>query len=158
MKKEITISNNKTLKLTNVVQLKLDLEKIEEWNQQAEQLNNYILSKGVKPIGPIIQALKIEKTETGEPVPVMYFYRQADNFIHKMDEPYTIQSVIRVPNCMYSRYIGPEEKVKLAYDKLNVTAFEEDIELNGNSYTIYVGQDEENDTITADVFMERADS
>lgn len=158
MSNKITVSLNKTLKLTNVVQVKLDFEKIEEWNGQAEQLNNYILSKGVKPIGPIIQALKIEKGEDEELVPVMYFYRQADNFIHKMEEPYAIQSVIRIPNCLYSRYIGPEEKVKIAYDKLNVTAFEEDIELNGNNYTIYVSQDEEADTITADVFMERAGS
>lgn len=50
-----------------------------------------------------------------------------------------------------------QEKIKFAYDKLFLLAFEEEIPLSGTSYTIFVGQDEENDRITADVFMERAD-
>ena len=53
--------------------------------------------------------------------------RQANNFIHNVEAPYTMESVLRVRNCMYARYTGPEEKLKLAYDKINVTAFEEDI-------------------------------
>jgi hypothetical protein len=34
---------------------------------------------------------------------------------------------------MYCRYIGPEEKLKFAYDKILLTAFEEDIPLKGDS-------------------------
>ncbi len=43
------------------------------------------------------------------------------------------------------------------YDKIQLEAFENDIPLKGDSYTIFVDRDEENETITADVFMERTD-
>jgi len=59
---------------------------------------------------------------------------------------------------MYCRYIGLEDKLKLAYDKLNLTAFENDIQLKGDSYKIFVDRNEEENTIIAEVFMPRADS
>ena len=58
---------------------------------------------------------------------------------------------------MYCRYTGPEEKLKFAYDKIQLTAFEENIPLKGDSYTIFVDKNEEDETIVADVFMERTD-
>jgi len=45
--------------------------------------------------------------------------------------------------------------MKFAYDKINLYAFENDIKLKGDSYTVFVDSQEENDTIIADVFMER---
>ena len=46
-----------------------------------------------------------------------------------------------------------EEIAKFAYDKINLEAFENDIELTGESYTVFVDQNEEEGTIVADVFM-----
>lgn len=57
---------------------------------------------------------------------------------------------------MYARYIGEESKLKFAYDKINLIAFEEDIPLKGDSYTVFVAKND--DGIIADVFMERADN
>ena len=37
---------------------------------------------------------------------------------------------------MYVRYTGPESKIKYVYDKINLTAFEEDIELKATCYTV----------------------
>ena len=54
---------------------------------------------------------------------------------------------------MYVRYTGPESMLKFAYDKIHLTAFEEDIKLKGDSYTIFVNQIDDN--IVADIFMER---
>ena len=45
------------------------------------------------------------------------------------------------------------KKLKLAYDKINVTAFEENIELSNENYTIFVDQHEDN--IVADIFVEK---
>lgn len=75
-----------------------------------------------------------------------------------VEQPYNMVPVIRVLNCMYCRYIGPEEKLKFACDKIQLEAFENDIPLKGDSYTIFVDRNEEDETIIADVFMERADS
>jgi hypothetical protein len=57
---------------------------------------------------------------------------------------------------MYVSYQGEESKLKFAYDKINLKAFEEDIPLKGDSYTIFI--DQQDDQIIADVFMERADN
>ncbi len=63
---------------------------------------------------------------------------QCNNYIYSVDKPYVMEPVIRISNCMYCRYIGPEEKLKFAYDKINLEAFENDIELTGESYTVFV--------------------
>ena len=83
----------------------------------------------------------------------MQFMLQTDNFIHNVEPPYKMDSILRVKNCLYARYIGPEDKLKFAYDKLGVYAFENDIELEGCNYTIYVDRNEEDETMVADVFM-----
>ena len=83
----------------------------------------------------------------------MQFMLQTDNFIHNVEPPYKMDSILRVKNCLYARYIGPEDKLKFAYDKLGVYAFENDIELDGCNYTIYVDRNEEDETMVADVFM-----
>ncbi|MFZ7122025.1 MAG: hypothetical protein ACOWWH_13880 [Eubacteriaceae bacterium] len=82
--------------------------------------------------------------------------RQTDTFIKNVEPPYKMKSVIKLSKCIYCRYIGEESKLKFGYDKIGVTAFEENIELTGNYYTIFV--DQQDDIITADIFMERADN
>ena len=117
------------------------------------QMDNYIKSKGVTPIGPLIQKTEYSVNDEGQLDIKVYLMRQANNFIHNVEAPYTMESVLRVRNCMYARYTGPEEKLKLAYDKINVTAFEEDIELSNSNYTIFV--DKQDDNIVADIFVEK---
>ena len=67
-----------------------------------------------------------------------------------------MESVLRVPDCMYVRYMEAEDKLKFAYDKIHLTAFEENIPLRGDSYTIFVDRNDEEDTIVADIFMPKA--
>ena len=146
--------NNKTLKLTNVLTKSLNEDDLNNLDAIVEQIENYIKSKGSQPIGPLIQYTATLINEQGELDIVIKLLRQSSNFIQHVEPPYEMKSVIRVKNCMYVRYTGPESKLKFAYDKINLTAFEEDIELKGDSYTIFVDQDEDN--IIADVFMEKA--
>ena len=150
---KIIISNNKILKLQNVFSLELDINNNEEVMTKIIQMENYIKSKGAIPIGPLIQKTKCVVNEEGQLEVKIYLMRQANNFIHNVETPYKMESVIRVRNCMYARYTGPEEKLKLAYDKINVVAFEEDIELSNENYTIFV--DQQDDNIIADIFVEK---
>lgn len=152
---EIKISENKTLKLQNVISVRLDLESEDAnlFDTEANKMNTFIKTHGARQIGPLIQYSSIEVNEEGEPNINMQFMLQADNFIHNVELPYHMESLLRVKNCLYARYMGPEDKVKFAYDKLGVYAFENDIELNGSNYTIYVNRNEEEETIIADVFM-----
>ncbi|MDD6083843.1 MAG: hypothetical protein PUB89_13600 [Oscillospiraceae bacterium] len=154
MNNKIEIKVNKVLKLTNAliqdVDIKCDNRNVEH---SIIQMDNYIKSKGVTPIGPLIQKTEYSVNDEGQIDIKVYLMRQANNFIHNVEAPYTMESVLRVRNCIYARYTGPEEKLKLAYDKINVTAFEEDIELSNSNYTIFV--DKQDDNIVADIFVEK---
>lgn len=151
---KLQLSNNKTLKLTNVLKCKINFaDEDMRIDTQVEQMQSYIRTKGATQIGPLIQYTNSYINEAGEMDIEMIFMLQCSNFIHSVEQPYQMEAVLRVPECMYVRYNGAEQTLKLAYDKINVTAFEEDILLNGDSYTIFVAQNEEEGTIVADVFM-----
>ena len=53
---------------------------------------------------------------------------------------------------MFARFTEKEENLQYAYSKLGLFAFENDIKLKGDSYTVFVDKNEEG--IVADVFME----
>lgn len=145
---------NKTLKLTNALIIELGEEDFENINLVVEKMGNYIKAKGYMPVGPLIQYSGTQINEAGEIDITAKLIRQSSQFVNHTEEPYKCESVLRVKNCMYVRYTGPESMLKFAYDKINLTAFEEDIKLKGDSYTVFVNQIDDN--IVADIFMERA--
>ena len=152
--KPFQLSMNKVLKLNNVLIVRVNItEENKDCGKLALQMENYIKSKGAMPIGPLIQKTSYCIDGDGQLDIQIYIMRQANSFIHNVETPYKMESLIRVQNCMYVRYIGPEEKLKFAYDKINVTAFEEDIELSNENYTIFV--DQQDDNIVADIFVEK---
>lgn len=157
MGNSLQLSHNKTMKLTNVVSKEIFENELEQLELVVMKMENYIKSKGSQPIGPLIQHTITEMSADGNVTVKMQLLRQSSNFINQKNDEYKIESLIRVPNCMYCRYIGPEQYLKFAYDKINLAAFEEDIRLKGDSYTIFVNRNENEGAITADVFMERDD-
>jgi len=152
---QLTMSYKKTLKLTNVIVTELVYDAGSKTELIIEQMENFIKSKGVQPIGPHIQYTDQNKGSNSDIDITFMLMRQATGYINHIEKPYEIKSIIKIPNCLYIRYCGSSEKMKFAYDKLILTAYEEDIPLKGNSYTIFL--DEANDVITVDIFMERAD-
>lgn len=153
MSSPIQISKSKTLKLTNVLIQEANLMENFDLSTVVLQMENYMKSKGAVPIGPLIQKTTYNINGEGQIEIHTYILRQASNYIHSVEEPYKMESVIRVRNCMYAHYVGPEEKLKLAYDKINITAFEEDIEITSENFTIFV--DQQGDDIIADIFVEK---
>lgn len=153
---KLEVSYNKTLKLTNACIVQIMSEEFEEMYTAAERMDNYIKSKGALPIGPLVQYSDTTVNEEGELDIVIKFIRQANNYINHLEPPYTMESVLRIKDCMYVRYSGDESKMKFAYDKINLTAYEEDIKLKGGSYTVFVDGDDDGN-VTADVFMEKED-
>ena len=151
--KKIELSYNKTLKLTNVLICELELTESNSFEHTVIQMENYIKSKGYMPIGPLIQKSSCTINEEGQVEMKAYLMRQANNFINHIDNPYMFESILKVQNCIYARYTGPSEKLKFAYDKINVVAFEDDIDLSNENYTIFV--DQQDDDLVADVFVEK---
>lgn len=153
---KLQFSPQKSLRLENVLKYKVLLDE-EDMNLEImiEQMQSYINVKGAAQIGPLIQYTRTFVNEENELDMEIIMLLQCNHFIHNVEPPYQMESVLRVKNCMYCRYTGPGEKMKFAFDKINLEAFEEDIELKGDSYTIYV--DEQDGDMTVDVFMERVE-
>jgi hypothetical protein len=151
---KIQINYSKTLKLTNLLVKEVSLKENKDLKKEVLQMENYLKNKGAQSVGPLIQYTNVEGSGADIKI-VVKLMRQSNTFIHNIEAPYKMESVIRVKNCMYARYTGEESKLKFAYDKINLIAFEEDIPLKGDSYTIFVNSND--DGIIADVFMERAD-
>ena len=151
MVKKIDVLENKTLKLQNVLsyEILLNMEDNFDMNVELSKMDIYIRTHGAKQVGPLIQFSEISSEVE---MPVKAFF-QADKYITNVVPPYSMESVRRVKNCLYARFIGQQDKIKVAYDKLNVYAYENEIELKGDVYTIFLKHDIESDEIVADIFM-----
>ena len=151
--------SNKVLKLTNVLKYKLLINEEDfNFNATIEQMQSYIKTKGATQIGPLIQYTRTFMNENGKLDMNIIMMLQCNNYIHNVEPPYAMESVIRVPNALYCRYTGPESKLGLAYEKINIEAFEQDIILASCSYTIFVENKPEKGIMIADVFVPRADT
>lgn len=148
------------MKLQNVLSYCVNLsdENAGLLDMEVDKMNTFIKTHGGKQIGPLIQHSYIEENKDGGVNIKIQFMLQSDKFLNNVEAPYKIDGSYKVSNCLYARYIGPEENIKFAYDKLNLHAFENEIDLKGNSYTIYVDRNQEEESIVADVFMPLKDN
>lgn len=156
---KIQYCNNKALKLTNVLKYKISIsDKDFDLSACIEQMKSYIKTKGASQVGPLIQYTHTFANEIGQIDMDIFMMLQCNNFIHNVEQPYSMESVIRVPNALYCRYTGPESSLKLAYDKVQLEAFEQNIKLEDCNYTIFISSNEDDDVMVADVFVPRASS
>jgi len=151
MPEKIQINENKTLKLTNVLIREIHETELMDSNRFLVMMNNYILSKGTISKGPLVQFTSVSTNENGQPAIITKLMLQLQSDIN-IELPYVYKSMIKQENCLFARFEEREEYLHLAYDKLIVYAFENDISLCGNNYTVYVER-KENNYITADIFM-----
>lgn len=155
---KLQFNENKTLKLTNVLKYKILLDEEDfDFNVVIEQMQSYIKTKGAIQVGPLIQCTRTFINESNELDMEIIMMLQCNNYIHSVEQPYSMESVIRVPNALYCRYSGPESSLKFAYDKINLEAFENDIKVGDCNYTIFVDSNQEEDIMIADVFVPRAE-
>ena len=145
---EIKVAENKTLKLTNVLSREIHPEEMASLPVVLTQMHNFIKSNNAQPIGPIVQAMVVGEDRQMH----LYMMQQATQMITQMEPGYHMDAVLRVKNCLYAHYTGPMSHNQLATAKLQIMAFENDIKLTGDNYTIYVNQDDDDAVI--DVFME----
>jgi len=153
MPKNLPVSMSKTLKLTNVIMKKCEEEDLKDLQKTVIQMSNFIQSKGMKQVGPLIQRTGVEFDSDGNPQIAIWIMLQSSQFIQKIEKPYQIESGVKVPDCLYVHYAGLESDMRVAYEKLHVCAYEEEINLSGDNYTVFINQ--EDDMMTADIFMEK---
>lgn len=149
---KISIRENKTLKLTNVLIRELSENEIIDIDKISYMMESYIKAKGNYPIGPMINYSNLKIDENGQAKISIKIMVQLKNPIYNVEDPYEIKKELRICNCLFARFNEKEENIQFAYQKLGVYAFENNIKLKGESYTVFVKKEKEN--IVADIFME----
>ena len=153
---KLQYSFNKTLKLNNVLIQSVDLMNEElELGFMIEKMQSYIKVRGMIKVGPIVQYIK-EENEKWKMREGSKLLLQCNTYICDVEKPYEMKKEFRIPNCMYCRYIGPKDKLGFAYNKIKIEAFENDIELSGESYIVLVEESKE-ETVMIDVFMPKVE-
>ena len=150
---KIKVYERKVLKLTNVLIKEIELIGNADFSLDVIGMENYIKSKGTIPIGPLVQKMIIKNDKRDNPNIRLFLLRQCKDYIQNIDKSYEMESVLRITDCLYARFCDEESKVKYAYDKLAIFAYENDINLTNETYTVFVTQ--EDDKLTADIFMEK---
>lgn len=149
---KISIRENKTLKLTNVLIRELSENEIIDIDKISYMMDSYIKSKGNSTIGPMINYSNLEVDENGQAKISIRIMVQLKNPIYNVENPYELKKELKISNCLFARFTEKEENIQFAYQKLGVYAFENNIKLKGDSYTVFVKKEKEN--IVADIFME----
>lgn len=150
--KKIEVKENKILKLSNVLIRTIEMHELANINQIQYMMESYIKSKGTTIVGPLVNYTSSKTDEKGQVNLTLKLIVQTKNVINKVEKPYEFLPQLRVTNCLFARFMEKEQNLEYAYSKLNLYAFENDIKLKGDSYTVFA--DKKDDSIVADVFME----
>jgi hypothetical protein len=149
---KLQLCENKTLKITNALVHEVPLDAKFEIQRIIYMMQSYIKTKGLQTRGPLITSTSISKNIQGNmPALNTKIILQLTEPVKSCESPYTFEPIIRVSPCLFVRFIGSPQDMQYANMKLNVYAFENDIKLDGSSYTVFVNQSEQ--SVTADVFM-----
>ncbi|MDR0508847.1 MAG: hypothetical protein LBG63_03355 [Candidatus Methanoplasma sp.] len=151
MAKVIEIEENKTLKLNKVMFRELKQKDDSEIQKALHMLISFVKSKKLTPYGPaIIHSRTV--FENMQPIQVTRIMVQLKESPQSVDSPYSFKELMRAENCILARYRGDAAGLQIAYWKIHVYAFENDIALKDDMYTVYVGETQSG--ISADVFVE----
>ncbi|MDR0508258.1 MAG: hypothetical protein LBG63_00290 [Candidatus Methanoplasma sp.] len=151
MANEIEIAENKTLKLNRVIFRELRQQDNNEVQKALYMLSSFIKSKKLTPYGPTIVHSKTI-FENMRPIQITRIMVQLRESLESVNPPYAFEESIRVENCILARYRGDAARLQIAYGKIQVYAFEKDIHLKDEMYTVLI--EETPSGLLADVFAE----
>jgi hypothetical protein len=149
---EIKIAENKNVTFNNVISRVLEGIDEETIQKAAKMFESYLKKENLKPYGPLIvrETTKLMGREASHDSELLIQLREAPQ---EVANPYSLTPKIRLENALMARYVGPIDKMQMAYSKMHVYAFEHDITLGSVFYTV-LNHDEEGRDFTADIFNE----
>lgn len=150
---QIEFRENKVIKLTNVLSRKVPTSEIMNQDKQIGMLMNWIKAKGYQTVGPLIMySTGITGTDSeGQPIIDSRVMIQLNTNSVRLELPYRFDKELRVTNCLLARFNDEAEKLQFATSKLALFAYENDLELTGETYIVLMEQNE--NKLLADVFM-----
>ena len=151
MNKEIIISENKILKLNQVISKAFiinDAFTSKPLELHIKEFYDYMKNNKIIGYGPLI----IESGIVGndEKKMILKFMRQTKNESISVVYPYEFYKEIKTPSCLFSRFQGLEKDSSIASLKMRVYAYENNLVLDIDSYTI---TNNENDEVIVDTFI-----
>lgn len=152
MSKEILVDSNRFLKLKNVLELTIDLSKLNDENninKKIKMFDDYIKNHNLNSYGPLVISTNIIGGDS--PKILMKLVRQIKNIEHKTISPYEIKNEFKTENCVYSHFEGNENDVNIAQLKMQVYAYEHDLVLDTICYLVYILQ--KDDFVKVDTFI-----
>jgi len=149
---KIVVRENKILKLNNILIRPVSKNEFMNINKISYMMDSYIKTKGNCIVGPIINYSGTSADKNGQVNVELKLMVQLKYTMHNIEAPYEFSNQIRVTNCLFARFSEKEENLQFAYTKSQLYAFENDIKLKGDSYTVFVENKE--GRMVADVFME----
>ena len=156
--RKITFSLDKSMRLNNVIGFEAQVDNPKfDMEMMLLKMQSYVKTRGTNQVGPLVQHMRLNATEQGTIRVQEEFLFQCSDFISNPEPPFYSKESIAVRNAMYSRFVGPQEKLKFAFDKIYLEAFEDDIELNGENYVVFVNNDDP-DHRMIDVFVPKREA
>ncbi|MDR3293729.1 MAG: hypothetical protein LBT20_06500 [Clostridiales bacterium] len=150
---KIEFRENKILKLTNVLSRKVPEAELFSQNKQIAMMDNWIKAKGYETQGPLIMYTGCVKGVDGDGKPIIdarvMIQLKTDKV--RLELPYKFEQEKRIEHCLFARFNDEAEKLQFATNKLTLFAYENDLELTGETYMVFVK--EEGSKLLADVFM-----
>ena len=151
MSKVIDVYENKVLKLKNVFSQTLVID--EKFTNKPLELYykdfiDYMKNNKIEGFGPIVVYNSIIGSD--EKKMILKLLRQTKNEHISCVYPYEYQEEIKTKPCLFSRFNGYEKDAINQSYKMQVYAYENDLVLDIESYTI---SKQEEDKVSVDVFI-----
>lgn len=145
---EIKVQSEKFLILNDSVSIMLND------NAETDVLIGSSISKlkayGISIRGPPIVWVGMKITES-----IVFLERklflQCTGNLSKIPAGFERKDTVKIGPCIYARFIGREENLRYAFEKASVYAFENEIDLKKENYTVYLEKDDISATI--DIFI-----
>ncbi|MGF3113629.1 AraC family transcriptional regulator [Facklamia sp. P9177] len=147
---KIEIKENKKLKLKNVIEKKLENFDLKSIEVEISKFINALEMLKAQTFGPLIVCNEgINISEDGAITANYTLYIQAHDY-KQYKKQFKVLDELVVEHCLYTRFEGKPEYLQLAFNKLEIYEYEENIITRGDIYMISLEESE--DHIVMDIF------
>lgn len=147
---KIEIKINKKLKLKTVLNKNINNINLQIIQVEISKFINLLKTLKVNTFGPLIIRNKgVKISEEGSITADYDLYIQAHDY-KQYKKSFNILDEVIVDNCLYARFEGKPEYLQLAFNKLEIYEYEEDIITRGDIYMVSLEDSE--DHIVMDIF------
>lgn len=147
---KLEIKENKKLVLKKVLVKKLYGIQLEQLDNEINQFYQQLQLLKSQVFGPLVTRNKGTNIHEDGRFTVDYeLYMQAHDY-NQYKNYFEIRDEVTVNNCLYLRFQDTQEYMQMAFSKLELHIYENDIPVKNDIYTVYVGGSQEK--ITVDIF------